>query len=316
MDSASDSDLDGNLLIPTGGGDYIKVPVGFGTVRLAWVAGVRAARVAQGVDTPAAAVGMTALSVVKMMPQGASDVNPTEDLSAFLVSTFTPGLARPVVQLAMNKDFTGRTITTALRKDQFASEQGRFATPELWKDMAEETRTWTGGLVDPAPEQLRHLAQGYMLGPLGAVLALTRDSEATGGEAKPLREGATGFVAQATGLGRLYRDREPRDALLAMADRYSQQALHSLKEVNARVPKTAERETLEDKIERAEQAGLADNDLAVLKAYLEWDQASGKAYRQRRALQKAETRDMDALRDALANEEDLMRSFIQAAGSN
>lgn len=316
MDSASDSDLAGSLMVPVfGEGNYFKVPIGYGTVRLAWVAGVRTMRVFQGVDDPADAAAFTATHIVRSLtPTGTSDISPAKDFSAWAAATFTPTLLKPVAQMAMNKDFAGNPITYPLKDNEFKSLQGRFNTPELYKDWANTLREGTGGLIDRAPEDIRHMMSQYMVGPAGALLVLADDREEKGLEVSAMRTGVTGVAATAIGANRVYRSRSEQEVLMASANRLVEKAKHLERQVNATVPKMAERESGEEFLLRAQEAGVADEELELLRVYHTYKNESQKAGRARSKLRREEHTTED-LRQEMLDSQEVMRAFVRAGSA-
>lgn len=272
------TDHERNWVLPAGDGTYIKVPIGFGIVQLAWNLGVNGMRVTAGImDPQEAALGMGKAMVKALAPTGVSEIDFGKDPTGALLSTFIPGLAKPVAQVAMNKNFAGGKITYAEQGEKFLSEQGRAATPEVYKDMAEHWREITG--QDLAPEQIRVLTEGYLIGPLVALTAMADDRAEKGLSPRGFGSDTDNAIAKAVGANRLLRPISPEQELSTKAYARIDEAKGVMRRVNVEVPKEVERESIDQTLERVIAAGASDDEVALAAAYLEYKREDGRIRR-------------------------------------
>lgn len=155
-----------NLLIPTGGKKYIKIPLpyGFNTI---FSAGRLTGETATGNIGPGeAAASLLNASLNAFNPLG-NEGSPLQTLS--------PTIADPLVQHFENKDWTGRPIVP--EQNPFAppkpdSQVGRRDTSPLAKAFAEWFNTATGGdevtpgAVDVSPATIQHFVE-WVIGGTG-----------------------------------------------------------------------------------------------------------------------------------------------------
>jgi len=89
--------------------------------------------------------------------------------AVWLAQTFTPQIAKPVVNVALDRDAFGGFLTNARfsQENKAKSLQGRRETPTEYKLMAQALAK---AGVDMYPEQLRQLAQGYGAGVFNEIL--------------------------------------------------------------------------------------------------------------------------------------------------
>ena len=167
MDEQGNFTLYRNILIPIGDGKYIKVPVGFGMQQLAWSHGVNLVRMAAGSMTPSE----TAAESLALWTKAAAPIAPAETAVlkhplTWVTQTFTPQIAKPIVNSALDVNAFGAPLTNAKyeKEDKAQALQGRRDTPAWYKMAAEELAKATGGKVDMYPEQLRELLRGYGAG--------------------------------------------------------------------------------------------------------------------------------------------------------
>ena len=298
------TDHERNWVLPVGDGTFVKVPIGFGIVQLAWNMGVNSARVANG--TMGAQEG--ALSVAKSMwkaltPTGVSEVDFGKDPAGALLMTLTPGLAKPIVQAASNKNFAGGKLTYADREKNFLSEQGREATQEAYKTMATAWREATG--MDLAPEIVRVLVEGYMVGPLTALTALTADTEDKGLAKKGFGGDVENALAKAAGVNRLLRPLSPEQEVSTKAYARMEEARQVLRQTNANEPAEVDQESQDEVLDRVMAAGGSAEEVALVEAYLEYKKVDNSLRRQQGklrgtgALGEFETQRLEAMRELL-----------------
>jgi Large polyvalent protein associated domain 38 len=319
LDAQNDALTDGSIPIPLGGGSYAKVPMAFGGPRVAWILGVRTLRVMQGVDSPYDGVAAVLNEMVKTtLPTGVSQESVVENPSRFLAKTLTPSALKGLTNLATNTNSFGNPLTYAHREGEYKSEQGQYTTPEVYSDMARSVREATGGMLDSSPESVRELLGSALVGPAAALLTMMAhgDKEAKGLTESVMRDGVTGAMVQAVGGGRLLSTQsdDARDRFLV--NKLSARAIHLVREVNVRNPHVGtDKESPEDKMQRAEAAGMEGNDLAILDAYFKYQNESHSTGRKLSKLRAAHDRDLDELKDTVSEQQGLMRRFIAAGAA-
>ena len=280
------TDHERNWVVPVGDGTYAKIPVGFGIVQLAWNLGVNAMRVSAGImSAEDAALGLGKAFVKALAPTGVSEIDFGKDPTGALLLTFMPGLAKPIAQVAANKNFAGGKITYAEPGEQYLSEQGRAATPEVYKQMASTWRELTG--LDLAPEQVRTLVEGYLVGPFTALTAAADDRAEKGLSPRGFGSDAENALAKAVGANRLLRPVSPEQELATKAFARIEEAKAIMRRMNAEVPKEVEREDIDMVLGRASQAGATAAELGLLAAFLEYKREDGRIRRAQGKLRSA-----------------------------
>ena len=159
-----------NILIPYGDGNYVKVPVGFGLPQLTWSAAVNLDKwmfgKQKGEDTVAGILKSTARNFAPVAP---SETNISQHPIYWMAQTFSPQIAKPLVNVGLNINTFGSSLTNqGYGKDNVAAAlQGRKSTAQEWKDIAVEL----GKLgIDLYPEQVREIVRGFAVGPVNEVI--------------------------------------------------------------------------------------------------------------------------------------------------
>ena len=164
MDESSNFSLYRNIRIPLGGGEYVDIPIGFGMQQLAWSHGVNFVRTALGTMTTGEMLGESALLWVKSTaPVSPAEGSIMKNPAVYLAQTFTPQVARPVMNVALDVNAFMSPLTNSRyeRTDKAKALQGRANTPQEYKDIAEVLGK---AGIDMYPEQIRELMRGYGAG--------------------------------------------------------------------------------------------------------------------------------------------------------
>jgi hypothetical protein len=302
------TDHERNWVIPVGDGTYVKIPIGFGLVQLAWNFGVNTVRHQAGVmSAEEAALNMGKAFFKTLTPTGVSDIDFGKDPAAAGLMTLTPGLLKPLAQAGMNKNFAGGKITYATDDgDEFKSEQGRAATPEVYKDIATQMRELLG--TDLAPEIVQTIIQGYLIGPLATIPTLADDRQEKGLAPRGFGSVEANAAAAALGANRVIRPLSPNQELSNKAYARMEQAKAVLRRANVEEPKGDDvgQESVADKVDRAAAAGASTEELTLLEGYLEYRKIDNALRREQGKLRGAadlgefEQRRLAAMRDFLA----------------
>lgn len=167
MDSLSIGDLCRYIPIPTNdSGDYFKMPIGFGIAQLASSMAIAMDRMERGVASAEDVMPEFLTAIAKQMsPADAPDYKFSMSPSTWLIQILSPALVRPVVDVAVNRNFKGRPITYYSANEgayTSAADSGWATTSPLYKSLAREILQTTG--IDFAPEQLKALLRGYATG--------------------------------------------------------------------------------------------------------------------------------------------------------
>jgi GGDEF domain-containing protein len=183
IDQRGTYEVERNLVFKVADGTFGKIPVGFGLPQFAQTLGGALMRWFSGRYSGADVVTQTSKSLGRQfLPVGYSEVPVLEAPFSWLVKTLTPTLGRPIMDIATDTNAFGTSLTPWYpNPNKFHSEQGRVRTEEAYKGMAEWLRENLG--IDPYPEQVKALAEGYVVGPFGEMLrAIHQDDQVEKGE--------------------------------------------------------------------------------------------------------------------------------------
>ena len=192
LDKRNPGELRNFIVLPLGGDEPIRIPVGFGLPRITWGLAVTSVN---AIDNPDWGWKETTDSALKsftsnMSPIQLSEINLFERPFEWGLTTFAPSVAVPIVELATNRSRSDVPITSTRRFDDRPDyARGRDNTPKEWKDAARLLYEGTQGRVDVAPETLAHLFRQYGGGPAGVVAQwLARNEKERGGEPVTARD--------------------------------------------------------------------------------------------------------------------------------
>ena len=166
-DSMSVGQIAASLPIPTGDGHYWRAPVPFGVPRIALAMAVAEDRVQRGVmDVDEGMFAVMSQVAKNVSSQDFPEYAMKENPAAWLAQAFSPIWARPVADVAVNRNFMGRPISYKAGGGEEGMEpkaaSGYAATAPRYKDAAKLVLETTG--VDFAPEQVQAIARGYLGG--------------------------------------------------------------------------------------------------------------------------------------------------------
>ncbi|HHT7705720.1 MuF-C-terminal domain-containing protein [Pasteurella multocida] len=186
--------------IPTGNGDYIKIPVGFGMPQMAWNFATNFVKgTVSDISYIEAGVNMLSHSMKTFAPVSPSEISAAKYPLEKLTLTATPSILQPLMQNVLNRSAFGNKITTNfVRDDKLKAEQSKSTTAQFWKNLAIDIQQSTG--IDMHPEQIKNLFDGYgaMLGSLrelNTILVENPNREQLG------RNARTPFLNQLYGAG-------------------------------------------------------------------------------------------------------------------
>lgn len=169
MDMAGD--LSREILVPTGNGKYIKIPVPFGMSQMAWNVATNTVRAMEKSIKPEDAVANITSQFLKSNIAfiSPSDIPASTDPWAKAVITITPTFFKPFAEIGENRSAFGGIIYQENRGNKLDIETAKPTTNQLWRDFAEAVYDLTG--IDWTPEAYQHTANGYlrMLGTMGEV---------------------------------------------------------------------------------------------------------------------------------------------------
>lgn len=171
-DALSVGQIAASLPIPTSDGHYWRAPVPFGVPRIALAMAVAEDRVQRGVmDVDEGMFAVMAQVAKNVSSQDFPEYAAKENPAAWLAQAFSPIWARPVADVAVNRNFMGRPISYKAGGGEEGMEpkaaSGYGATAPFYKDAAKLVLETTG--VDLAPEQVQAIARGYLGGFLRGV---------------------------------------------------------------------------------------------------------------------------------------------------
>lgn len=203
LDNMSMDDLSMNIPLIIGKDDIIKIPVAFGMSRMSWMIGAGLHRMARGVDTPGKVMGSTTLAMLReLQPIELETKVMADNIMAGLTLSAAPAILSPMLEVAMNTNHFGGMIHSKAAREGFASDAAMSNTPQVWTDIAKALRQYTG--LDTYPENIRHLSQAWLVGPLrGVSTALEKSSlYTTGGKLTSRQE--IGPVWDAVGVAQFW----------------------------------------------------------------------------------------------------------------
>lgn len=203
LDNMSMDDLSMNIPLIIGKDDIIKIPVAFGMSRMSWMIGAGLHRMARGVDTPGKVMGSTTLAMLReLQPIELETKVMADNIMAGLTLSAAPAILSPMLEVAMNTNHFGGMIHSKAAREGFASDAAMSNTPQVWTDIAKALRSTTG--LDTYPENIRHLSQAWLVGPLrGVSTALEKSSlYTTGGKLTSRQE--IGPVWDAVGVAQFW----------------------------------------------------------------------------------------------------------------
>jgi hypothetical protein len=300
MDSLNDGVLYKNLLFKGADGEYIKVPIGFGAFQSMYQMGVAWSRYQSGLITQEAMMEDWFAGFVKNVSiTGGSEVSIKKDPTVWFMQTVTPDLLQPPLTLATNKNFAGGNITGVLRKDRYASEQGKWATAEFYKEAAKSIRETLG--LDLAPESVKATMDGYMLGPL----ALVQDYFAKSNEdreAKGLGTDTSFSGLQRTlGVNRIFAKTDETRRAQFQFYKEEEKANDILKKYDAVLPKEiGARETYDQKVARYNEAGMTAEEYEYVAAKKDYDKTHAEIKKRGDALHNDHMKGIDRSADLTA----------------
>lgn len=205
LDNMPLSELGMNIPLIIDKDNILKIPVAFGMSRISWMLGAGLHRWARGVDTPGKVMGATVLALAKeLQPLELETHVMADNVTAGLVLSAAPSILSPLLEVAMNTNHFGGMIHSTAPREGFAADSARSTTPQIWTDIAKALKDNTNGYVDVYPENIRHLAQAWLVGPLrGLSTAMEKQSlYTTGGKLTSRQE--IGPVWDAVGLAQFW----------------------------------------------------------------------------------------------------------------
>ena len=172
MDTRPANERRGYMILPAFGNDEpIRIPVGFGLPRMAW--GLATVTVDSmrnpDYDWRDTVDGVFKSATSTLSPMQLSDINMFREPAKFAVTTLTPSIGVPLVELAMNTTKGGNTIFRDTKQTGLPAYAAGFSsTPKEIKDAV----TWAYDTlgVDISPEAAMHLVRSYGGGPVGVVM--------------------------------------------------------------------------------------------------------------------------------------------------
>lgn len=203
LDNMSMDDLSMNIPLIIGKDDIIKIPVAFGMSRISWMIGAGLHRMSRGVDTPGKVASTTTLALLReLQPIELETKVMSDNIMAGLTLSAAPAAMSPMLEVAMNTNHFGGMIHSKAAREGFASDAAMSSTPQVWTDVAKSLRKYTG--VDTYPENIRHLSQAWLVGPMrGVGTAMEKSSlYTTGGKLTSRQE--IGPVWDAVGVAQFW----------------------------------------------------------------------------------------------------------------
>lgn len=184
-------------------GGYLKIPNGFGPVRVAAALALVMDRVSRGLIDPAEGAAEVLFAAARDTVPGNNPMYNFGDRPAeFIMNYFCPAPLKPLLELATNTNAFGGNIQNADRNsDKAMADQGFKTTPSVWHRVAREILNRTG--ADFTPEAYQHTAKALAFGPLRMIVSgivdFMEEGEARKGMHKPTAMEEMGPVLAAIG---------------------------------------------------------------------------------------------------------------------
>lgn len=170
MDNLPLSKISSGVVVGIGDGDYISVPNGFGIPMIFSMLAYGADRVERG-KMHIADLGMELTTAIgkSLVPNSAPAFAFRDDPMSYIIQTFSPMLAQPVIQAVTGRTYSGKKLPTepydATRR---ASDAYNLSTPAVYRIQAQNIYETTG--IDMSPEAIRTITNGYLGGALRALV--------------------------------------------------------------------------------------------------------------------------------------------------
>lgn len=146
-------------------GNVIKLPVGFGPVRVAYALAACMDRISRGIMNPSDAAFEVLFAAARDSVPGNNPMFNFKDKPAeFIMQYLCPAPLKPFLELSQNTNaFGGKIYKDDGSFDKAAAEQGFKTTPAVWHRVARDMLREYG--FDIAPEAYAHVAKGLTYGP-------------------------------------------------------------------------------------------------------------------------------------------------------
>ena len=161
--------------IPVGTGDpdgsYFKLQTGFGLNQLVSALVWGQDRMERGLMSgDEFASHMLFTAVKNLSPGNWPEFSAKDDIASFIVQAFSPTIAKPVLELAVNKNYFGSPIKRGEAPEFTAkANYGSRGAGKIYHELAQSIYKTTG--IDLYPEQVQHLAQNLFVGPFRVIRA-------------------------------------------------------------------------------------------------------------------------------------------------
>ena len=273
IDSMTDKELYSVIPIKLSDSVTIKIPIGFGWPQVAYTWAVAKYRADRGLITESAAINDSLKAFFGTFAvTGISEASYQKDLPLALAQMVMPDLLAPVVAAASNKNFMGGPLTGRLKDDVNKADQGKWRTPEAYKQIAQAVQSTTG--IDFAPESVQAVATGYAAGLFGVGLDLALGLEQDRKEKGLSKDFAPTAVERALGLSRWYTRSDENKQAQAAFYREKERITEMQKDFNSEAPKGLGREDAAAKMARLARGGAAPEQVKQIESLAAYDKAS------------------------------------------
>lgn len=313
IDSMSDKELYSVVPIKISDSVTIKIPIGFGWPQVAYTWAVAKKRADLGLITEQTAQHDSLKAFFSTFAvTGISDASYQRDLPLALLQMVMPDLLAPVVSAATGKNFMGGPITGNLKADINKSDQGKWRTPEVYKQIAQTVQKTTG--VDLAPESVQAVATGYAGGLLAIGLDIGLGLEQDRVEKGLSKDYAPTAVERALGLSRWYTRSDLNKQAQASFYREKEQLVDMQRDFNSEAPKGLGREKRDAKLVRLATGGATPVQIDQLKSLAAYEKEARlvqERWKQANARRKG-GEDISALAETIvADEITLQTKFVK-----
>lgn len=159
-----ESTINNSYLLPTGNGEYYKLPIGYGLPRLMLVPGVMLDRILNGETDVGEGLNTLRNTIAEnltpfKLPEATPGGSISGQIGDILQGMSPPGIQQ-AVEIARNKGHFGEMITPPGTHEP-RSDNGFKNTPEFFKTLAHWMNVGSGGTIDVYPESIAHMLTAF-----------------------------------------------------------------------------------------------------------------------------------------------------------
>jgi hypothetical protein len=169
----SDYERNNHIIVPVGGGNFFKLPIGFGP-NIPYAAGEMVASMLLGkADMEQTTFRFLSLLTNTFSPIGGYNFDSEQSSEQQIIRNLTPSYIKPAIDVAFNQNFLGYKIYPEKIWDKNKPDSWNFkkSTSETAKAIAQGLNTFRGGNefesgpIDITPDVMEYYVRQYLGGP-------------------------------------------------------------------------------------------------------------------------------------------------------